>query len=242
MARVLTSGDTHCPFMHKRYPEFLERIRDQYRTDSFVHIGDEVDLHGMSFHTSETDAPGVAAECDMAQQQLNDLFDIFGDAKVCIGNHSRLPERRAKEAKIPQRWLKNYGDAWGAPKGWKWNNRWIIDGVLYTHGTSAGKMAHLQLAKDERMSAVQGHTHSFGGVNYASSNHDLIFGMNAGCGIDCSAMAFRYGRDFRNRPTLGCGVVIDGFEAIFIPMILKNKRLRKPQIVVPAKYRGRGKG
>lgn len=239
MARVLAIGDTHCPFMEKNYPEFLERIRDTHHCDTVVHIGDEVDNHALSFHTDETDALGATCEGAAAQRQLNDLYQRFPLVKVCLGNHSRLPERRAKEARIPKRWLKDYGEAWNSPPGWKWDNRWYIDGVMYTHGTMSGKTAHALLAERSRCSAVQGHTHSYGGVQYLASDHDLIFGMNCGCGIDCSAYAFRYGRDFANRPTLGCGVVIDGFEAMFIPMILKGKSLRKPQILVPKKYRGK---
>ena len=233
MARTLVIGDTHAPFTHRYYLEFCQRIRDKYRCDRIIHIGDEVDNHALSFHTSETDAVGPAMEAELAQDELYRWYGEFPKVDVCLGNHSRLPERKAKEASIPSKFLKSYADMWDSPKGWRWAMDWRVDGTLYTHGTLCGKTAHVRLAESNRCSAVQGHTHCFGGVQYLASKHDLIFGMNVGCGIDIEAYSFRYGRDFANRPTLGCGVVVDGVEAYFEPMLFKNKRLRRPQIVVP---------
>ena len=239
MARTLYIGDTHCPFMHPKYPEFLDRVRDKHQCNKVVHIGDLVDNHVPSFHSAETDAEGAKREADQAEEQAQQLYDMFPDVKLCLGNHDRIPARKAKEAAIPARWLKDFLKAMNAPPGWKANDRWEIDGTLSTHGTTCGKNAHLALAEKSRQSAVMGHTHSFGGVGYMTSRHDIIFGLQVGCGIDCSKYAFRYGKDFTNRPTLGCGVVIDGFEAVFEPMILRNKRLRRPQILVPKYKRGK---
>ena len=43
-------------------------------------------------------------------------------------------------------------------------------------------------------------------------------------GIDVDAMAFSYGKNFPKKPTLGCGVVLDGGKtALFIPMDLGSK-------------------
>ena len=42
--------------------------------------------------------------------------------------------------------------------------------------------------------------------------------MNVGCGIDIDAYAFAYGKYDKNRPTLGCGIVFDSGNAIFVPM------------------------
>lgn len=233
MSRVLVIGDTHAPFSHRKYPEFLQRIRDEHKCDTTVHIGDLVDHHVASFHTSETDAIGLRAEADMAEEQCQQLYSLFPTVKLCLGNHDRIPERKAKESQIPQRWLRTFGEAYGFPKGWKADDRWEIDGVLYLHGTRTGKTAHVLTAEAERRSICMGHTHSFGGLGYLASSHDMIFGMNVGCGIDVDAYAFRYGRDFSNRPTLGCGVVIDGVEAYWRRMLFPDRKLRKPQITVP---------
>ena len=50
------------------------------------------------------------------------------------------------------------------------------------------------------------------------SHDDRIFGLNVGCGIDIDRYAFAYAQDFKIRPGLGCGVVVDSGEAHFIPM------------------------
>lgn len=239
MARVLCIGDTHAPFMHPKYPDFLKRIRDEYKCDTVVHIGDLVDHHVASFHTSETDALGLKMEADLAEKQARHLYDLFPDVKLCLGNHDRIPERKAKEARIPQRFLKKITEAYNCPKGWKADRTWEIDGVLYLHGTRCGKTAHVLTAESQRQSICQGHTHCFGGVGYLASCHDLIFGMNVGCGIDIEAYAFRYGIDYAHRPTLGCGVVIDGSRAIFEPMLFERKTLRRPRVMVPKMRRKR---
>jgi hypothetical protein len=39
------------------------------------------------------------------------------------------------------------------------------------------------------------------------------------CGIDRKAYAFNYGRDFKDKPVLGCGVVLEnGRIPMFVPM------------------------
>ena len=102
---------------------------------------------------------------------------------------------------------------------------WEIDNVLYVHGTgSSGQSGARTRAIANRQSTVIGHSHSFGGVAYMASRNDIIFGMNVGCGIDVDHMAFSYGKNFPKKPTLGCGVVLDGGKtAIFVPMNLGNK-------------------
>ena len=58
----------------------------------------------------------------------------------------------------------------------------------------------------------------------------MIFGMNVGCGIDIDAYAMEYSRPFPKRPTLGCGVVLDGGRvAIFVLMPLGSKIIRLPR-------------
>jgi hypothetical protein len=51
----------------------------------------------------------------------------------------------------------------------------------------------------------------------------MIFGMNVGCGVDVKAYAMAYGKVYPKKPTLGCGIVIDGKIALFIPMDLGAK-------------------
>jgi len=56
-------------------------------------------------------------------------------------------------------------------------------------------------------SAVSGHNHSNFGISYTASDHRAVWGMAVGCGVDSSSMAFAYGKHFKNKPIIGCGVV-----------------------------------
>jgi|21_taG_2_1085346.scaffolds.fasta_scaffold03869_2 predicted phosphodiesterase len=222
-------GDTHEPFCHPDYRDFCYEVFDRFGVSDIVHIGDEVDNAALSYHEKLTDMPNAESEAEQAQKAMEKWYATFPDVKVCVGNHSALPFRQATTAGIPKRFLKSYEEIWKAPKGWKWELNWEIDNVIYEHGTgSSGARAAVNRATANRQSTVIGHCHSFGGVNYMASRNDLIFGMNVGCGIDVDAMAFSYGKNFPKKPTLGCGVVLDGGKtALFIPMDLGSKIIHK---------------
>ena len=193
----------------------------KYNCNMVVHVGDEVDNHAISFHDSNPDGLSAGREGKLAQKRLNAWYDAFPNVKVCIGNHTALPERKFKTMGLPQRFIKSYKEAWNAPDGWEWDYEWEIDGVLYQHGTgTSGKYPHVNRALNNRQSTVMGHAHSAGGVEYVVGRKDRIFGMCVGCGIDRRSYAMEYGRDFVRKPILGCGVVLHGVDAFFVPMEL----------------------
>lgn len=234
MARVLCIGDTHEPFTHKHYLDFCRRIRDKHKCDTVVHIGDEVDNHAISFHEHDPDGWSPGHEAEAALAKLRAWYKTFPRCHVCIGNHGARHFRVAFKAGLSKRFIRDYAEAWDAPEGWTWKDEWTIDGVLYTHGIgSSGKYAHVLRAEACRQSVVMGHLHTGAGVQYLASSHDLIFGMNVGCGLDLDAYAMAYSKPFPRRPVLGCGVVIDGIEAVFEPMLFKNHRINRPVVAVP---------
>ena len=216
--RVGSVGDPHCPFTHPMYRRFCADTFQKNKVDR-VHIaGDIVDLHALSFW--DHDPNGMSASCEQksAQRIVRKWYKLWPDATVSIGNHDSRNFRVARKAGLPDSYLKGYREVWDTPK-WKWDFEFKIDGVLYTHGTGvSGKDAALNLAIQRRMSVVIGHIHSWAGVKWHANTDNVIFGMNCGCGIDCKAYAFAYGKDFPVRPILGCGIVIDGEQAIFVRM------------------------
>ena len=222
MARVLAIGDTHAPFTHKGYLYFLQDVYKEYELDTVVHIGDLVDNHALSFHDSEPEAYGVLTELDKACQWIEQLVEVFPEAKLCLGNHDEIVHRKAKTVGMGSRFVKTFREIYGLPDTWDVGFYHEIDDVLYQHGTgSSGKYAHVNLASKNMQSTVQGHTHSNGGVQYMANRRQIVFGLNTGCGIDPNMWAFAYGKHFVSRPTLGCGVVIDGEQAMYIPMSQK---------------------
>ena len=222
-------GDTHEPFCHPGYIDFCYEVFNRFGCSEIVHIGDEVDNHALSYHESDPNGFSAESEAELALKNMHKWYQRFPDVKVCVGNHSALPFRKATTTGIPKRFLKSYEEVWEAPKGWMWKMSWEIDNVLYEHGTgTSGQSAARNRAVANRQSTVIGHSHSFGGVSYMASRNDIIFGLNVGCGIDVDAYAMTYGKVFPKKPTLGCGVVLDkGQTGIFIPMDLGKKFIWK---------------
>jgi len=220
---ILCIGDTHSPFQYSKYLDFCCRVRDKYKPQHIVHIGDEVDNHAISYHEHNPEGYSPKDESELAERELHAWLKEFPNVSICIGNHSHLHLRKSTSAGLSKRFIQtDFNKVWNMPKTWKWAWKWEIYGVLFQHGTrNSGKYAHLRVAETNRQSTVIGHTHSYAGVGYLASDKDLIFGMNVGCGIDIKRYAFEYAKDFKQRPTLGCGIIEDyGHRASFIPMKL----------------------
>lgn len=227
MSRVLIIGDLHLPWDHPKYLRFCLDMAATWNTSKVVFIGDIVDMHAISRH--ETDPNGMSAEeeAKAAVDAVQKWYAEFPKAMVCIGNHDLRIHRAARSIGIPDRYIKTYADLWQTP-GWDWQNEHEIDGVLYEHGTgSSGRDAAFLRAKEKRRSLVMGHVHTGLGVKWHTNEKDRIFGLNVGCGIDIRAYAFAYGRPFPSRPTLGCGIVIDGMFAYAEPMPLEQSRYKR---------------
>jgi predicted phosphodiesterase len=206
--KVLVVGDLHCPFEHPRYIDFCKRIYKQLKCTDVVFIGDIVDNHAISYHEHDPDGWSPEDEMKEADKHLEKWFKAFPVARVCIGNHDHLVDRKSKTVGLPSRAFKSFREIWNLPKGWKDDFSHIIGGVKYIHGTSySGDFAHLKAAVDNRMSCVMGHLHSVCGIGYTANEVDCIWGMSVGCGIDKKSYAFSYGRDFKKKPILSLGVV-----------------------------------
>lgn len=215
---VLAIGDLHEPFTHPLYLPFCQDLYEKYNCRKTVLIGDVVDQHAISFWDHDPNGYSAEDEARNAYPKVQQWNEAFPGALVCIGNHDERQYRVARKAGLPDRYMKSYAEVWRT-KRWKWDFEHELDGVLYTHGTGvSGKDAAINLAIQRRKSTVIGHVHSFAGVKYHCNDDSRIFGINVGCGIDCDAYAFAYGKPFPIRPVLGCGIVRDGSHAIFEAM------------------------
>jgi len=208
MRRILVIADTHIPFERKGYLEFCKRIYKDEGCNQVVHIGDLVDNHAISYHEHDPNGRSDIDEMEQADKKLKKWFKAFPEVSLCRGNHDRLVDRKGRTTGLCDRRFRPFREMWNLPKGWKDDFDFVIDGVLYTHGTGySGKTAHIMAAFDNRMSTVIGHLHSVLGFEYLANSKSLIFGMAVGCGIDDKKYAFEYGKGFRRKPIVGCGVV-----------------------------------
>ncbi len=219
---VLVIPDTHYPFAHRDHLDFLCAVRDRYQPTKVVHAGDELDNHAISEHDHDPDGYSPGQEFRYGLRELKKLYAEFPEVSACVSNHGARPYRRAYKYGIPRRFLKEYKELLEAPAGWNWGDKWEIDGVLYEHGEGvSGKFGHLKAAEQNMQSTVIGHIHSHAGIAYAANPRYLIFGFNVGWLGDKDTYAMAYGKNFRSKPILGCGIVDAGIP-LYIPMQLKK--------------------
>lgn len=212
-------SDVHIPFAHPNYLAFLKDTFAEWGVEQIVCLGDLIDNHAISRFQSEPCADGAYTELSKARRMVKELTETFPVVKMCRGNHDDIAYRQAATLGIGAEFIKPFRDIYGLPMSWSLEDEYVIDGVLYTHGTGrSGKHSTYNIAVDERMSVCSGHTHTGGGVNYIANKQETIFALNTGCLIDYGAYAFEYSRNAKHRPTLGCGIVLSSSEAYFVPM------------------------
>jgi predicted phosphodiesterase len=206
---VLVIGDTHFPFVKKGYLDFCLDIKRRVKCEQVVHIGDLCDNHAISYHEHDPNGRSPIDEMTEADKHLKEWFKAFPSLFLCKANHD-LVDRKARTEGLPDRLFKPFRDIWQLPNGWKNEFNFEIDGVIYQHGTGySGDTAHIKAAYNNRQSTVIGHTHANAGVGYIANEKDCIWGLNVGCGVDRHSYAMNYGRDFKKKPIISCGVVTD---------------------------------
>lgn len=218
---ILVFGDTHLPFHKKGYLEFLKQTHAKYncREDIVICVGDMLDLHGISFHTPDPNAPTAIDEFDLAKEEVAKIAEAFPNLVWLLGNHDNRIVRKVKEFQISQRFIKTFHELLNLPSTWKIQDELIFEDVVYRHqGQSGGKNGHLLSAQYNGMSVVCGHLHSNGGVSYFTNpQFKSIFGMNTGSLCDDSSLAMNYSFNSKSKSTLGCGLVYNSSHAQFVP-------------------------
>lgn len=207
---VLVIGDLHEPFTLEGYREFCLATYKKYKITHVIFIGDIIDNHAPSFHTTDADAMGAGNELDIAIEHIAEWVKIFPRADVIIGNHDRIIMRKAFEGAIPRRWIMDYQDVLGAP-GWNFREGATYDGIHYIHGE--GSTARMRCKKD-LISTVQGHRHPEAYTDYVVGETFKIFGMQVGCGVDRKSYAMAYAKD-HPKPAIGVGVILNHGELAF---------------------------
>lgn len=223
--RILVIPDIHAPYQHPDTIAFLVAVRDKLNPDLVVNLGDEVDMHSMSFHDSDPNLDSAGTELEKAKEFLTLLHEEFPEMLICHSNHGSMLFRKAKAHGIPVQMIKKYRDVLfpdcSAP-GWSWKAGWRIQTpqgvVLFKHqaagdplGDAAHNLSHL----------VTGHEHGKYDISYAASSARLYWAMRSGCLIDKDALAFAYGKHSRNKPIIGCSAIVQG-QPMLIPMILNE--------------------
>lgn len=222
---ILHIPDQHIPYHHKDMLPFLRAVKQAFQPDLVVNAGDEVDMHAMSFHDTDPNLHAAGHELEAAKPVLKQLHDLFPQQLVCSSNHGSMLFRKAKAHGIPVQMLKSYREVL-FPKmnaeGWSWAYEWVVKtplgDVMFRHQSADPKSD----AAHNRCNLLVGHNHGRFGIEYAASSDYLYWGATGGCLIDNDAMAFAYGKHTKNKPIVGCTVILEG-RPMLIPMVLDNE-------------------
>ena len=209
MSKVLVIGDIHEPFCLDGYLQHCKNQYNLFNCNKVVFIGDIIDSHYSSFHSTDPDGMSAKDELNLSIKKLRKWHKAFPKATVIIGNHDRIVARKALANGISAKWIKEYKDVLEVPT-WNFKTDETIDNVLYVHGEGATAFTK---AKTLFQSVVAGHTHTKCYIEYMNN----IFGMQVGCGVDKDSYAMAYAKNYAP-PQIACGVVIDGKLPILIKM------------------------
>lgn len=221
---ILIISDTHIPFENKYLFPFLKHLKSKYKKfDRVIHLGDEVDHAGLSFHDKDADMPSAGDELRLALPKIKKLEKMFPKMDLLHSNHGSLAYRRAFKHGLPKAYIKNYNEYLQVGDGWKWHEDITLTTplgkVYFCHGKTADIFRH---AQSLGMSAVAGHYHSSYGCRWYGNSLGLYYGLQCGCLIDNHALAFRYNKLQKARPVIGTAVIINGIP-ILEPLVLDNR-------------------
>lgn len=221
--RILVIPDLHAPYQHPDTLKFLKAVKEQIVPDLVVSLGDELDYHALSFHDSDPNLDSAGAELERGKKFLAKLCAEFPQMLVCHSNHGSMVFRRAKAHGIPVQLVKRYRDVvfpHGGGNGWSWADNWRVNTplgtVMFKH-QSSGILAD---AAHNGCNLVVGHSHGNFSVEYCASSAHLYYGCYSGCLVDKDSLAFAYGRLSKNKPIIGCTLILQG-RPMLIPMLLK---------------------
>jgi predicted phosphodiesterase len=203
--RVLFIGDIHEPFCRPGYRKFCYDLYKKWSCNTVIFAGDILDNHYSSYHETDPDGHAAGTELAIAKDNINKWYRVFPKAKVCIGNHDSLPNRRAMTAGLSAKWIKTIKEVVEVP-GWDFDESFIVDGVLYCHGI--GRKAYTR-SRQDMISVVQGHYHADSYIKWTVGKRDKIFACQVGCGMDDKTFAAAYGKHFQ-KMHINAAVIIDG--------------------------------
>jgi predicted phosphodiesterase len=183
-----SAGELH-PTHDPRAIDIAEQLAEAERPDTWVNLGDYLDLAEMSTFRQEpgfvaTVQPAIDAGYEHAARQR---AVTTGACWIHEGNHDQraanylIDNARAAfgltRAKMPATWpvlsvpyllrLDELGIDYedGYPATW----RYLNDGLATTHGTDTGPQALQKIADREQVSVISGHTHH-AGIVYKTRN------------------------------------------------------------------------
>jgi hypothetical protein len=221
-------SDLQIPYEHPKALSFCTYLKNHYKIpdENILNVGDETDGYHAGDWPKDPDAElSPVHELSITRERLRQWGEVFPIMKLCISNHGMRWIRKATGAQIPSQIIKSYQQIFETPQGWQWREEWRFNQLKHPfrmiHGMGySGKDGHINAAKDAQISTAIGHLHSYAGVNHVRMmGSERMWAMNTGCLIREEAVAFKYGKYSRPKPTLGCGIIFNsGSMPVWIPL------------------------
>ena len=218
--RLLILSDTHFPYQHSNYFEWIKKIKEKVNPTQIIHIGDLVDFHAISQHLHSAELPNIKFEIKDAIKCIKKLRKIFPTPMpILLGNQDLRIQRLAEKSLIPNSFLKNINDILEIEKNWKWtwHDKLVVDlpnktKVFFTHHFKSNVVAS---SKELGMSLVVGHQHTLSQLTLISSPLALNFALCVGSSINPKHEAFKYQKNFIKRPIISIGAIINSQPVIY---------------------------
>jgi len=221
---ILVISDIQAPFHHKDTLAFLKAVKNKYKPNHIVNIGDLSDSYCLTAWQKDPDAISANEEIQKLLDFTKDFCKLFPKGDILTSNHDLRLERAAVRAGIPRHFIKGYHEWMGLTSGWKFHDELIIDDIMYTHGDevgASGAHAALNRVKHYGRSCISGHLHTQSCIEYFATREKLMFGMQVGCLIDREQLAFAYAKKALRKPVLTVGLVVNGVPQL-VPMFLDS--------------------
>ena len=199
------------PFHNPNTLDFLSDLRREFKPNKVICMGDCLDAHGFSSFNKDPDIAGIKDELEQGKKELKKVFKLFPKIDFLLSNHTGRYIKKATNAGIPRQLIKNLKEILDAPKDAHWHDYLIYENIYFFHGDGfAGQRAPIDMIKQFHMNVCHGHLHSVAGTTYLNLGRETFFCLSTGCLIDPKALAFAYGKEHKEKPILGTGVIVDG--------------------------------
>jgi len=198
---ILVLGDTHIPYVHPEYLDFVRHIQKKWDCGKIIHIGDVLDFHSTTYHIPHPDALSPYYEMELAKIEIEKWKSAFPDMIVTTGNHDRRVSRKMYDSQISSQWQKSIAEVLDVK--WEFVNDYIYNNIYFCHGE--GVTARIT-ALQKQMSAVQGHRHSESYIDFPAKG---LFAVQTPIGVNRNTLAFNYGRTDPREWLIGATVIVD---------------------------------
>ncbi len=207
---TLVISDLHLPYEHAKALEFCCRVRDTYKCDRVIQIGDMFDWHSCSFHEHDPALPSPKHELEAGARHVAKWVKEFPELIITKGNHDAIPARQLFKAGLPEDMLRSLNDMYHTP-GWKWVDEYIMPGgrhkIWFKHHWAPSVVNR---GGDGGFSIVAGHVHSKAQIVWAQWPSHSTFSLLTGCLINTKHRAYAYNRHDARRPILACATIQHG--------------------------------